>query len=48
MCNSNYGYILERFEISDFEKYYRVEIQVKGQSMSPKLVPFDSLPVVSY
>jgi len=35
-------------EIFNVEKYRNLEIQVKGQSMSLKVVPFDRLGMVSY
>jgi len=36
------------FEIFNVEKYSDVEIPVKGQSRSLKVVPFDRLGIVSY
>jgi len=36
------------FDIFDFEKYCDLEIRVKGHSKLSKLVPLDSLPMVSY
>jgi len=35
-------------DIFGFEKYYDLEIRVRGHSRSLKLVPFDSLTMVSY
>jgi len=35
-------------EISNVEKYRDLEIPVKGQSKSLKIVPFDRLGMVSY
>ena len=35
-------------EIFNVEKYRDLEIQVKGQSRSLKVVPFDRLDMVSY
>jgi len=35
-------------EIFNVEKYRDLEIQVKGQSRSLKMVPFDRLGMVSY
>ena len=35
-------------EIFNVEKYRDLEIPVKGQSRSLKVVPFDSLDLVSY
>ena len=35
-------------EIFNVEKYRDLEIRIKGQSRSLKMVPFDRLPMVSY
>jgi len=35
-------------EIFNFEKYRDLEITVRGQSRSLKVVPFDTLNIVSY
>jgi len=35
-------------EIFNFDKYHNLKITVRGQSMSLKLVPFDTLDMVSY
>ena len=35
-------------EIFNIKKYLNLEIQVEGQSMSLKVVPFDRLDMVSY
>ena len=35
-------------EIFNVEKYRVLEIPVKGQSKSLKVVPFDKMPMVSY
>jgi len=36
------------FDIFDLEKYCDLEIGLRGHSRSLKLIPFDSLPMVSY
>jgi len=36
------------FEIFNVEKYRDLEIQVKGQSRSLKVVPFDKMGMISY
>jgi len=35
-------------EIFNVEKYHDLEIKVRGQSMSLKVVPFDTLDMVPY
>ena len=35
-------------KIFNFEKYLDLEVQIKGQSRSLKVVPFDRLGMVSY
>jgi len=42
MFSNNYGYVLHRYEIFDFEKYCDLEIRVRGHSRSSNLVPFNA------
>jgi len=48
MFYSNYGSSRAVSEIFIVEKYRDLEIPVKSQSISLKVVPFDRLGVVSY
>jgi len=48
MFNSNYGSISQRFRDIWRQKYYDLEIQVRGHSKSSKVTPFDSLRMISY
>ena len=48
MFSSNYGSILHHFDIFNFGKYCELESRFRGRSRSSKLVPFDSLPMVSF
>jgi len=45
---SNYGSISFVCEIFNVEKYLDLDVPVKGQSRSSKVVPFDRQAMVSY